>query len=342
MAGKKTSKKRSKKIKLDVYTADDGDLEADKLMRRRGGGGGLLGRTMDTQETVDYIKETIDPSDDEEITEDDAFDDSDEDKFGLFFTQSKKKKSKTNELDLNEQDESMASESDVDGDEYVDLSEMLKDESENETMLIPEQSDSELDLGGSDLSEDTDVEVGDLSSVLKVKGEKKRKRVQERTEAYEESEFKVGKDSIRKKLVLTDLVNPVGEETNFAALKSQLEVLEKTQAGAINAPLAPRMQDRLNRQAAKIETEKSISKWTQKVKKNRESDELIVPYNEPASVNLSSGALVGKFEPFTEMEKEINEVLEKSGLTEKKQKEMEELELNKLSKEEVIIANLDD
>ncbi len=35
------------------------------------------------------------------------------------------------------------------------------------------------------------------------------------------------------------------------------------------------------------------------------------------------------------MEKEINQVLEMSGLSEKKQKELEELELNKLSKEEV-------
>ena len=35
------------------------------------------------------------------------------------------------------------------------------------------------------------------------------------------------------------------------------------------------------------------------------------------------------------MEKEIYEVLEKSGLGEKKQKEFEELELNKLSKIEV-------
>jgi U3 small nucleolar RNA-associated protein 14 len=39
------------------------------------------------------------------------------------------------------------------------------------------------------------------------------------------------------------------------------------------------------------------------------------------------------------MEKEINEVLEKSGLTEKKIREMEELELNKISKEEVLISN---
>ena len=36
------------------------------------------------------------------------------------------------------------------------------------------------------------------------------------------------------------------------------------------------------------------------------------------------------------MEKEINHVLEVSGLSEKKQKELEELELNKLSREEVM------
>ena len=38
------------------------------------------------------------------------------------------------------------------------------------------------------------------------------------------------------------------------------------------------------------------------------------------------------------MEKEIEKVLELSGLSEKKQKEYEDLELNKLSKEEVYNA----
>jgi hypothetical protein len=41
------------------------------------------------------------------------------------------------------------------------------------------------------------------------------------------------------------------------------------------------------------------------------------------------------------MEKEIDQVLELSGLSEKKQKEYEELELNKLSKEDVTISIYD-
>ena len=40
------------------------------------------------------------------------------------------------------------------------------------------------------------------------------------------------------------------------------------------------------------------------------------------------------------MEKEINEMLEGAGLSEKKQKEYEDLELNKLSKSEVALINV--
>ena len=87
---KKTTKNRSKKINVyNVYNAaGDNEEVAEKLLRRRGGGGSSRNYDDFAEEDgkVDYATENISKDDDEEITEDDAFDDEDEDKYGLFFT----------------------------------------------------------------------------------------------------------------------------------------------------------------------------------------------------------------------------------------------------------------
>jgi U3 small nucleolar RNA-associated protein 14 len=294
-------KKYRKKINFDVYNAEND--EDEKLIRRRGGGGGELGRTMDKVDSVEFSTEKIDSEDDEDITEDDAFNSSDEERFGLFFSDSVQKK-KSTELNLNEDSNS---EEDIDEDEMIDISELLNDakpdepgESIQKSSLISQPSEFSTDHhSDSDLnsSSSEDYESKDLSSILRSESvSSKRKRINERTEVCEESEFKVGLHGDKKRIQLQDLVNSIETESNFPNLKSQLSMLNKKHASAISKPLAPNMQSKLNRKAAKVETEKSVSKWTQLVKKNREGETLELSYREQDPVNLSSGALIGKFE----------------------------------------------
>jgi U3 small nucleolar RNA-associated protein 14 len=325
-------KKSRKKFNFDVYDANDNEDDSRKLLARRGGGGGAVGRTLDHIDVVDMDVQ-IDKEDDEEITEDDAFDDEDEEKYGLFFT--------------NKDEENQDSSEDEEDGEYMNLSDLLdkkeekvekKKDSVSYLIPVPEsESEEELDEDFSDEEEETK----DLSNILKV-GDKKRKRIAERTEAVEESEFKVltGGNG-NKKIALSDLFNEVSEENQFQDLKKQMGTLEDTHSKPLDVPLAPRMQDRINRQAAKEETNKSVAKWIPLVKANREADVLQLPVAESNPHTVTSKAIAATFQPFNEMEMEINQVLEESGLTDKKIRELEELELNKLSKEELEERRID-
>ena len=316
------NKKKTKKVKLDVYNENVNVSQELKYLKRRGGGGGLIGRTMDDMEVVEMGTEQINPSDDEELSDDEQdIDDGD-------ITIKKP-------LNLME-DENMT---DLDENDYIDLSDLLAEKSafiplNNTTKSAKSAIIDEQGFSSEGSSDQEEMDQSTLNSILKVGNEKggKRKRMNERTEPMQETEFKATSGS--KKVNLGDLVGAIGDEKNFANLKTHLSILEKNES--VTVPLAPRLQAQVDRIPARIETEKSVSKFTPLVRKERESDSLRFNDSNPLKFNLSSNALVGKYQPFTEMEVEMNELLEKSGLTEKKQKEYEELELNKLSKEELI------
>ncbi|KAJ3088093.1 hypothetical protein HK102_009599 [Quaeritorhiza haematococci] len=234
-------------------------------------------------------------------------------------------------------------------------------ESEGDEDAVP-MSDSDRDQ-----EEDEDEEMDDgllsiVNSLGNTKTQQKSKQgfgAKERTEAFDESEYNLGSkswatssSSAKGKLALNDLVGVLKDTTGFGGLKKQLETLEsaaetakkggKNAGGSgksddvVNVPLPKRMQDRLNRSAAFDEAKKEVSKWVPLVKKNREADHLVFTGSDAPANNISNGALVGKFEAETSMEKEIQNLLEASQLTEKKQAEIEELELNKISKEELV------
>jgi U3 small nucleolar RNA-associated protein 14 len=71
----------SRTEKWDVYNAaDDDDLEAKKILNRRGRHG------LDEMESYDLDINEVDPEDDEEIDEEEAFGESDEERFGEYFS----------------------------------------------------------------------------------------------------------------------------------------------------------------------------------------------------------------------------------------------------------------
>ncbi|KNC98242.1 uncharacterized protein SPPG_06642 [Spizellomyces punctatus DAOM BR117] len=390
-------KVKGKRSYLDVYEASDDEEDERRILARRGGGGGAVGRTMDDVENYEYHVDTIDEEDDEEIDEDEAFGESDEEKYASFFADkgaisTLKSHSATNIMSEGDENDDDGDEDDEDDEEeddpeaYMDLSEMLGSDTKSATKsdvparkqafdtLLPSHQDefeedgSFDDLGDEDEEEDEgetmdgeDIVDGGASNdeedlaerlssfvqSLDGKKERTRRRVVSQTEGGEESEYNLaahdttaaGGSSSRRKIGLEDLMGSLGDEAGFATLKKQLAVLEKStskQMATIAAPLPKRVQDRYDRQAAYEETKKEVSKWAPLVKKNREADHLTLPTTDLSAVNNSSGALVGKFKASTSLESEVQKILEESYLLEKKQKEMEELELKKISKEELM------
>ncbi|KAL2911587.1 hypothetical protein HK105_208926 [Polyrhizophydium stewartii] len=198
-----------------------------------------------------------------------------------------------------------------------------------------------------DGDDDDDDNLGKLSSFVQslAKGKsdekRKRKRLPEITEAFEESEYGLeakssGDAHARKRIGLDDLVGVIGNDDDFGGLKRQLETLDRLgEKQAVSAPAPVRLTERVNRQAAYEQAKKEVSKWTGIVKKNREADQLSFTTSKAPGSNVTSGALVSKFQPATDLEKEIEAMLEQTGMMEKHQRELEELELNKVSKQEL-------
>ncbi|KAJ3046003.1 hypothetical protein HDV00_003751 [Rhizophlyctis rosea] len=398
--------KQSKKSIYDVYEDSDPEEGERRILARRGGGGGAPDRVMDMIDNYNFEGVEIDEEDDEELDEDEAFGESDEEKYGSFFDGATSKKHKSNvnvELDLNEdvepegddgededEDEDMEEDDEeYDSDEIMDLSDMLNDKPsaskkaparrEVDNVLLPndmeEDDDDEVldDDEGEEEDEEEEEEEDDLRG-LEVDGEEegtrpsedipdfttfiksldakkqasegtKRKRAKETTEAFEESEYNLparnvySGESTSRKVDLGDLMEAIAGETSFGGLKKQLEGLEKAQKGKFataQAPLPKRVQDRHEREAAYQQTKKEVSKWEPIVKKNREADHLNFAANEPQVPAISSGGLVSQFKATNDMEKEVQAILQEASLVDKKQQELEALELNRVSKEELM------
>jgi U3 small nucleolar RNA-associated protein 14 len=196
-------------------------------------------------------------------------------------------------------------EEEEDGEDFMDLSEMLggggsSDErpaknSAFETLLPGSDSEDEAgeleDFSDDDGEDHDEEESGDILSFVSSLPTKKRKnaaedgkfkrskKLAERTEAYDESEFSMPAHSAsvsgaKKKLDLADLMGTLNDDTGFGGLKKNLEALESSGKSKIkdtlSAPLPKRIQDRLNRQAAYKEAKDEVAKWQPLVKQNRE------------------------------------------------------------------------
>ncbi|KAI8582424.1 hypothetical protein K450DRAFT_227120 [Umbelopsis ramanniana AG] len=356
----------------NVFEAEDDEQD---LARR--------GHTFDEVDNYEYNVDNIDDEDDEDIDSDDAFNESDEERFENFkFAGSNDKSSKSrgsksalladDDDELDEEDAAESEDNDddeeeeEDGEEFMDLSEMLGGDNDEKTTknsafetLLP-GSDSEDEAGDlEDFSDDEDQdeeESGDILSFVSSLPTKKRKnagedgrskrskKLAERTEAYDESEFSMPAHSAsvsgaKKKLDLADLMGTLDDDTGFGGLKKNLEALEGSGKSKIkdtlSAPLPKRIQDRLNRQAAYKEAKDEVAKWQPLVKQNREADHLSFPMVEKAAAPNSNASLTSTFQAETSMEKQIEEALAAAGMKDKEEEEFEALELNKLSVEEV-------
>ncbi|ORX98593.1 small-subunit processome [Basidiobolus meristosporus CBS 931.73] len=348
----------------DVFEADD-DIDIAR------------GKHLDEVENYEYEVGDIDEEDDEELDSDEAFDESDEEKYSHFKFSGRNKVNKKADThkdsddeseqevqDLNEEEEEEEEEEDEDDDEeYMDISEMLSSEPAKENEKPKMKVSFEDHMGGSsdesvldedeisvseesEEDEEAESKLQTLDSFITSLGKKKSRKVaKEKTEAYAESEFNLavrsaeGSES-RKKISISDMLGAVEDKSGFSSLKKKIQSLESggnkgDYKDALAAPLPKRVQDKFTREVAYEDAKKKVSEWVPIVKKNREADHLTFPTSEHAPDNITNASLASKFEASNELEKQVQTVLEESGIKESNLKEYEELELNKLSVEEV-------
>lgn len=104
-------------------------------------------------------------------------------------------------------------------------------------------------------------------------------------------------------------------KSSLHRLKRKVAALA-TATGGISAPIAAAAAQRIARAAAFDDSKKTVDKWQEIVKKNREAETLSFPLNQPGQANLSNAALVDGFKPANDMENEIRETLRQNGATE--------------------------
>ncbi|ORY93150.1 small-subunit processome [Syncephalastrum racemosum] len=283
-AGRPTKgKKRQEKTSItDVYEASDDE----RSMNRRG-------HAMDDVDTYEDGVDHVDEEDDEEIDSDEAFDESDEERFENFkFSGStqvsdKKKRSRGSdeegeedeerEINMNESSDGEGDDDeDEDGEGYMDLSEMLRDESEDESDkpqpksltasdLLPadgdddEDEEDDEDFGMEGDSEDSSEDEEDDGRIVRFIDEldtRKRKAIEEqrerrkkraleqRTEVYNEGEFNLPARSsrtadVKHTLDMKDLMGSMGgEDAAFSELRQSLLQLDGKGKKAMKSALS--------------------------------------------------------------------------------------------------------
>lgn len=164
--------------------------------------------------------------------------------------------------------------------------------------------------------------------------DKKHKNTALLTEAYAESEFNVRPlaDNLQQ-ISVEDLMMPLQGTTGFGSLRKRMQQLQKRGA-PVDVPLPKVLQERLNRQAGYEKTSEEISRWQEIVKKNREAPTLV--FNKRTDLTaVSTAELSSKFEPSTELEKDVALLLQESGLTDANIDAGKMLQFNKITVNEV-------
>ncbi|OAL53730.1 Utp14-domain-containing protein [Pyrenochaeta sp. DS3sAY3a] len=332
---------------------DDEDGAAPKRRKRRSGsesfdeGSDSEGNTWQMGHVQD--------DDDEDIDSDEAFGESDEERFeGFTFRgSSKNQKGKgkkpqrqdpdDSDIDLDEGDSADGEDEDEDdlGDDAIDLATALdqwdEDEAEEkaekkkkkETSAFDDSdSDSDQDMRegddasdnssqDSDDEEDRQAQLQDLISSLAAQEDDK--PTGRRVEVHESAvpdEF-----GVARKVDLLSFKPKVADEEKRRALKLLRDDKSSKRndiARKLDAPLPKRQQDKLDRAAANTKANETLERWTDTIKQNRRAEHLVFPL-----VNKSGGEAMGEktlmptttAAPTNDLESAIQAILQQSGLS---------------------------
>ncbi|RMY94686.1 hypothetical protein D0861_01186 [Hortaea werneckii] len=280
--------------------------------------------------------------DDSDLDSEEAFGDSDEERFeGFTFrgSQSNKKNPPQRKRKMEDEDEDMGEgvdlnedgdggseeeEDDDFGDEGVDLATMLdgedeenlggKDKTGEEEESASDEDDE--DESGSEASDEDDDDEGEDGD-----NEERMARLRDRIEALD------GKQSTSTlsapsadggALSVDDLLadlDPSAQKQYAAALKTK----KKSQAPkTLSAPLPKRQQDKINREVASQKAKEQLDRWRDTVINNRRAEFLSFPLQDP---NATKPQGQEKFDtqgaPQNDLEANIQRIMEESGMASK-------------------------
>ena len=316
-------------------SANHHQSDNNKGKGKRGRSGSYTGPTFDGDE-LDDSKVVLEGSD-EEIDEEMAFNSSDEDQYGdVFGSIMGRRKASSSAAAQDEKDDeeehgpgiSLMSMLDDDDDEEEDAEEVAQGDGNDE--------EEEEEQDASDVDEGQYSQLVSLVSQISggnANGKKKKKTL--RTEARAEGEYNAQASSSSGKLSLDTLVGSMKNSVKHSTLKKRLAHLER--AAEIQEVVPKVVQDRADRKVAYGEAKEEVTKWQPLVKKNRESKRLVFT-NGVERINNTTAKMASTFQPQNDFEKEINGMLEASGLAsaaDVRKAEVDELKANKYTKEEI-------
>ena len=308
--------------------------------------------------------------DDEEIDEDEAFNDDDDMKYGELFDggdEGEDEFDDDEEDDLDgEDDEDGATAAGAEDDEDDDLAQLMDSDADEDEVDDPQKRENanrakKLIAAGARGAEeeDQDEDEEDLEALLDSEDDGEEDETREQMLDDIVGERKTFKRDVRyrpvrnelmaedplalpprisedaPKMTLKDLMATLGEDHLDRETVKRLTKISKSKAQDV--PLAPRIQQRVERKVAYEETAKDITKYQPIVKENREKRTLkFEPPRKDMHRKETLGALVADFTPRSELEKEIAKVLKDSGHgTGKDAARGELLEMNELAVEDV-------
>ena len=210
--------------------------------------------------------------------------------------------------------------SQADSEEYEDLSRMLDDHQN------PDDDDTTNDRAFSS-ADDRMLRALGLAA----------KRQHERTETHEEADFAAAQGDLSIDAILGSLKNVEG----FGQLRRDIVSLSRVaghRAGRVrlDAPLERTDQRRTDRQAATAAAHGDVSGWQQAVTKNHDAEVLRFPLDRQARVaGTSTASLTAVSTARTDLERGVQELLEREGLDEGSVARAEQLELADIGENEI-------
>ncbi|KAL4941504.1 Utp14 protein-domain-containing protein [Aspergillus oleicola] len=226
-----------------------------------------------------------------------------------------------------------------------------RDESDEEESSSEDGSESDDEQEGSGLEMSDDEDNGNDDGLSKLQNfvdsidtshaSKPTKKTKSGQEHLDPTEF--GLTSSRK-LTVADLLPSVTDSRLKNSLKhvDSAPSAQKTSSGIpgkLDAPLAKRQQDRLDREAAYEKSKETLGRWIEAVKANRRAEHLMFPLPDPDNQLMHSMSIV---KPQTGLENTIQDILVESGLADAQGKsaenqvaEIEELQARSLPIEEI-------
>lgn len=269
--------------------------------------------------------------DDSEIESDDAFGESDEEKFdGYAFGGGRAQKKRKVEEGSDDEDEDVGDDGESLGSDAIDLADALMQSSDDEeeeegshgdTESGSDEEDSESETDVSD--EDGEADVFDDDEVDPAK----------RADLYKTIKSYAGTDDKDKEADSVPRSNPKYSfqilgvpEIKDAVIKNsykkdkkegRAEEGKKGTPKMLNVPLARRRQEQIDRIAAYENTNKTLDRWNDTVKQNRRADHLMFPLPDTlADAGLDNSELLplSKKTAGTELEQTIMSIMEESGL----------------------------